>query len=312
MKILLKKVHPDKNRGEFKSENDKTLFYEIQAALEYIEKLNANVSLSTQSDLTALTKVLTDLAVRKKEDTMAESVDKKGSSLILKLQDSITTFHNLNSSPKITGIVVTTIMTSLWAFPSVVKDHSLLKVLYNYNNEFTIIWIFSLFLMGMLWLKIKSSERYDEEMKRSYKLETTQNCIFFLLIKWLKANHINYEIINDKRILTFTKDDLINFLTTRFKALQKRLREKALRDYEIEKEIRQIEENGEIENDIYKRRYVSPFSLFSNFLPKPGEIDLEIAQLICDLIIERLTFKGIITKSEVKSLSDKFIYEDKF
>lgn len=311
LKNLIKEVHPDKNKGDFKNEKDKTFFYEIQAALKYIEKSNPNFSLSNQNEITALTKVLTELALTKKEDSIAESVEKKNSSLTTKLQDSITSFHNLNSSPKITGIVATTIITALWAFPSIVKDHPLLKILYNYNREFTVIWIISLFFMGTLWLKIKSSERYDEEIKRSYRLDSTQNYIFTLFIKWMKVNHINYEIINKKRVITFSKDDLINFLTTRFKTLQRRLRgTETLQSYEIEKEIKRIEESGGFENDIYRRRSISPFSLFSNFLPKPGEIDLEVAQLICDLIIERLSAKGVITKSELKSLSDKFVYED--
>jgi len=313
LKNLIKEVHPDRNKGEFKSDQDKTYFFEIQDALDYLEKLNPNVSLSTQNDITALTKVLTELAITKKEDTYAEIVEKKSSSLNVKLQDSINSFHKLNSSPKITGIVASTIITALWAFPSVVKEHPLLKILYNCNKEFTIVWIFSLVFMGVLWLKIKSSERYDAEIKRSYKLESTQNYIFTLFIRWMKANHINYEIINNKRIVTFSKDDLINFLTSRFRYLQRRLKGRVtVSSYEMEKEIKQIEESGEFEREVHRQRRLSPFTFFSNFLPIPGEIDLEIAQLICDLIIERLTTKGVITKSESKSLSDKFIYEDEF
>lgn len=313
LKNLIKEVHPDRNKGEFKSDQDKTFFYEIQSALEYLEKLNPNVSLSTQNDITALTKVLTELALTKKEDTLAEIVEKKSSSLTVKLQDSINSFHKLNTSPKITGIVATTIITALWAFPSVVKEHPLLKFLYNYNVEFTLVWVISLAFMGMLWVKINSSEKYDAEIKRSYKLESTQNYIFTLFIRWMKANHINYEIIENKRIVTFSKDDLINFLTSRFRYLQRKLKGKqTLHNYELEKEIKRIEESGEFEKEIYRQRRSSPFSIFFNFLPKPGEIDLEIAQLICDLIIERLTTKGVVTKSEFKSLSDKFIYEDDY
>ena len=226
LKNLIKEVHPDKNRGDFKSETDKNSFHEIQAALEYLERLNSNVSLSTQSEIKVLAKVLTDLALTKKEESIAESVEKKSSSLTTKLQDSISSFHKLNSSPKITGIVATSIITALWVFPSVVKDHPLLKFLYNYNKEFTVFWIISLVFMGILWLKIKSSEKYDEEIKRSYKLESTQNYIFTLFIKWMKANHINYEITNQKRTITFSKDDLINFLILRFKTLQKNYEEK--------------------------------------------------------------------------------------
>ena len=286
LRNLIKEIHPDKNKGDFRSDEDKAFFHEIQAALNYLEKADQSVSLSTQSEIKALTKALTDLALTKKVETIAESVEKTNSSLTTKLQDSITSFHRLNSSPKITGILATAIITALWAFPSVIKDHPLLKFLYHHNKEFTLFWVLSLVVMGMLWVKIKSSEKHDKQIKSSYKLESTQNNIFNLFIRWMVSNYINFEIKNHKRVITFSKDDLINFLTTRFKTLQRELMGREnLHSHDIEKEIRAIEESGRFDRDTYRRRQVSPFSFFSNFLPKPGEIDLEIAQLICDLIV---------------------------
>lgn len=312
LKKLIKKVHPDRNHGDFKNEKDKELFMEIQAALEFLEG-NVNTSLATKNDITALTKVLKDLAVTRKDEVVAESIAKKGSSLTTKLQDSITAFHKQNTTPKITSIVATTIITALWVFPSTVKDHPLLGALYHYNKEFTIVWLFSLFTMGLLWLRIKSSERRDEQIKRSYKLEATQNFIFSLFTKWMSANHRNFSIRDNKRVISFSKDDMISFLITRYNFFQRRLRGTENRHhFEIEKIIKDLEEGGIFDEDNRRRSPLYPFYRLTSFLPKPGEIDLEIAQLICDLIIDRLNAKGAIIKSATKSLSDIYEYEEEF
>ncbi|MES2838050.1 MAG: hypothetical protein V4667_11040 [Bacteroidota bacterium] len=308
LKSLIKKVHPDKNHGSFKSDKDKDFYMEIQSALEFLE--SGNTSLATKNDITALAKVLKDLAITRKEEVATESIEKKNSSLTVKLQDSITDFHRQHSTPKITSLVITTIITALWAFPTIVKDHPLLGFLYQFNGEFTIIWITSLFAMGMLWTRIKTAERKDEAIKKNYKLESTQNAIFTLFTKWLAANLHHYEIREKKRYLKFSKDDLISFLTTRFNFFQRRLRgNENLHRYEIEKLIKEIEESKDFQIDYRKR---NPFHIFFRFLPNPGEIDLEIAQMICDLIIDRLNTKGVITKSTEKSLSDIYEFEEEY
>lgn len=307
LKSLIKKVHPDKNQGNFKSDKDKDFYMKIQLALEFLE--SANTSLATKNDITDLAKVLKDLAVTRKEEDASVSTEKKSSSLTVKLQDSITDFHKQNSTPKITSLVITTIITALWAFPTVVKDHPLLGVLYHFNKEFTIIWVISLFAMGILWTRIKTAERKDEAIKKNYKLESSQNAIFSLFTKWLAANH-RYELIYDKRYLKFSKDDLISFLTTRFNYFQRRLRgNENLNKYEVELMFKEIEESREFQFDYRKKNL---FDIFFRFLPTPGEIDLEIAQMICDLIIDRLNAKGVITKSTEKSLSDIYEFEDEY
>jgi hypothetical protein len=169
------------------------------------------------------------------------------------------------------------------------------------------IWLSSLFFSGILWVKIKASERRDEEIKRSYKLEATQNYIFTLFAGWLRINHKNYEIRNDKYFVKFTKDDLINFLVTRYEPLRRHMRgTENLPSYEFRDRIESFEKKSFDPNERYRR------TLFWNFLPRPGEIDLEIAQLLCDLILDRLFSKGVVTKLESKKLSDVFEYEDEF
>lgn len=308
LKKLIQKVHPDKNKGAFKTESEKSFFMEIQSALEFLGNGDSNASLATKNDITALAKVLTDLALTRKDEIASENIENKRSSLTSKLQDSVASFHKQGSTPKITSLIITTIISAIWIFPNVVKGHPLLGFLYTFNTQFTIVWICSLIIMAMLWIKIKSLEKKDEEIKRSYKLESTQNYIFSLFSKWFTANNDNYDIVDDKRRIKFTKDDMINFLVTRYNYFQKRMRgTENKRWYEVQKIIREIEENEKFQFETQRRGPI--LNLFS-FLPKPGEIDLEIAQLICDLIIDRLEAKGVIVKSKAKSLSDIYVFDE--
>ena len=312
LKNLIKKTHPDTNKGDFRTDSDKKNYHEVQSALDYLKDNTSNTSLSMKTELTELTKVITDLSKNMKNDVITENIEKQSINLSTKIQDSITSYHKLNSSPKVTGIIATTIITALWAFPSVVKDHPLLNFLYQHNKEFTVIWLLSLFVMGNLWIKIKSAEKFDAEIKRSYKLELTQNHIFSLFTKWMSATHRNLSIREDKKIITFTEDDLINFLITRYRIIEIALSmEETLHDFQVEKRIKEIEESSIFKNKIQPRNRLF-LAYFTNIFPKPGKIDLELAQLICDLIIERLNSKGVITKSIKKSLSDTYVYEDNF
>ncbi|RED26185.1 hypothetical protein BD847_0098 [Flavobacterium cutihirudinis] len=310
LKKLIKKVHPDINKGEFKDTKDESLYHEIQSALHFFETKKSNNSLSLRNENTDLMKIISDLTFEKKQEKIVENINAKNLALTDKLQESIVSYHKVNSAPKITGIVITSIITSLWAFPTVIKEHPILKTLYNYNAEFTIVWIISLLLTAILWIKINSSEKRDEEIKRGYKLESNQNYIFSIFIKWLLTNHQNYEYIDNQRIITFSKDDLIFFLMTRFDVFQQRLKRLGkLETYEIQREVEHIEKHFEEESNRNKKG-ITPYSLLKNLIPKPGKIDAEIAQLISDLIIDRLKAKEVITQSVSKSLSDKYIYKD--
>jgi hypothetical protein len=308
LKNLIKKIHPDKNDGEFKSETDKTKYNEIIEALGFLE-LNNVTSIATKNDVAALTKVLNEIVLSKKADISEEKIERKVSTLSNFIQESIKNFHNHNSTPKITSIVIATLITALWAFPNVVKDHPLLGFLYHYNKEFTIIWLFSLIYMGILWLQIKMIEQKDEEIKCSYKLESTQNNIFSLFTTWMYGVFKNFEIREDKRrFITFTKEDLINFLITRYAFYNRKLKGmNNLTIYEIGKVIKETEDSETFKYQL-KRKNIS-HSLFFNLLPRPGEIDLEIANLISDLIIERLFERNVIVKVNKRSLSDIYEFE---
>ena len=307
LKKLIKELHPDKNGGEYKSIKDKDTHHEIQEAFEFIAAINN--SLATKKEITALTKVLKDLAITKKEESASEQIEKKRTSLSSKIQESVIHYHKQNNTPKISGLVIASLITALWAFPNVVKDHPILSFLLEYNLEFTIVWLSSLSFAGALWLKIQSAEKQDEQIKKSYKLESTQNGIFRIFIEWAAINPRNFDYVDKKKIVQFTKEELITFLITRYDIFQRKLSGlEYLRDHELRREIEQLEEIY-FKNQRHNYGSKGIFS-FTRFIKRPGTIDLELAQVLADLIVERLTSKEVLSIKKTKSISDKYEFQD--
>lgn len=309
LKLLIKEIHPDKNSGNFRNKEDEDLFHDVQSAIEFIDSQHSKHSLITRTEIASLTKVLNEIVSTRKEQTHSQVIERKDASLSVKLQDSVQSFHKRHTTPKISSAVVTIIMTALWTFPSLVKEHPLLSFLYTYYKEFTIFWVGSLVFTGLIWIRIRASERHDEEIKKSYKLEATQNYIFSLFVKWLRNNPRHFDIRDKKLVIKFSKDNMMDFLTTRYNLLTHYLgRTTSLNDYEITERIQHFEEDK-----VYRHmRLRTPFSILNSILPTPGQIDLEIAQLISDLTIERLLNKGLLQKVDGKSLSDLYEYEDDY
>ena len=95
--------------------------------------------------------------------------------------------------------------------------------------------------------------------------------------KWFTSNHANFDIVDNKRKIKFSKDDMINFLVTRYNYYQKHLRGTENKPwYKVDEIIREIEENEKFR---FEYQSNGPLSSLFRFLPRPGEIDLEIAQL---------------------------------
>lgn len=304
LKNLIKDIHPDKNNGEFKSEHEKIIYNKIVEAFEFLESSNTT-SVVAKNDIVALTKGIYEIILSKENDIYKEKIDGKVATLSNSIQESIKNFHNHNSTTRVTSIVIATLITALWMFPNFVKEHPFWGVLYYYNFEFSVIWVILLILSGALWLKIKIIEQKDGEIKRSYKFESTQNSIFRLFVAWMSIDFKNTEIKGDgKRFMIFTKDDLIDFLTTRYVFYSKNIgRINNLSTYQIEKVIE------EIETEYQQKRKNIPDGLPLDLLPKPGEIDLEMADLISVLIIERLIGRRMIARLSKNSLSDIYEFE---
>lgn len=310
LKKEMKSLHPDKDgNDDFETEGDKERFLIIQNALNYLQTNKHLIIRATKNELSTEVKKIEKKIIKHQ----SEDINKKASELSNRIKESVEMFHKRNFTPKITGLVITTIITGLWAFPSLVKDHPFLSFIYDHNREFSMIWICFLLLTAILWIKVQKAEKTDQSIKQSYKVEVTQNQIFLLFIKWQESNYKNVEHSSDYKITTvkFTGDDLIRFLITRYTELQEYIERESYRfsyDHEIVEEIRKLEKDKYF-SKIHNRKMSSPISFLHKYLPTPGEVNLEIAQLISDLITSRLLQKKIIEKISTKGLSDIYKYE---
>lgn len=307
LKIIRKSVYPDPSAdGKFKDERTENLYHEVQSAIKFLKNKGTNLAVRKEN---SLANVLGDIVAQNKEGEIKKNINATTSELSIRLSDSIDLYHKKIGTPKLQGLMITGLITALWALPTVAKDHPLLSILYKYNSIFFATWIIALVLLGVLWLKVKNAETRDKEVKKSFKTESIQNHIFLLFSMWFQHNYKNYKYNDDKEItLLFSSDNLVEFVLTRYSELREYILRSGLTDdWEIKRRIIALETEHYF---ITKRSKIfKGFSFLSDIMPKPGELDIETAQLISDLIICRLTLKGVIKKTSVIGLSDVYEYK---
>ena len=303
-------MHPDKTEGNFENDDDKQTFLNLQNAIKFLEKKSSK-QLTIHQTNTQVAEILKDFTKSKKIQHYVDIEERKSLKLANTLDSNVKNFQAKTKVPKITTVAITTVITGLWLFPNLVKDHPVLSVLYKFNFEFSIVWLIVLLASCILWLKIKSIEATEEDIMRSYKMESTQNKMFSLFIKWVQHDYQKIEFKKDHsgKYVHFTADDLTNFLINRYDLFQIYLKRNT-NDTERFEFIKQIKDDEEIGyfDELQKRRN-NLFSKLKQFLPNPGEINLEIAQMLTDLILQRLLTKEIISVSDKKNLSETYIWE---
>ena len=136
--------------------------------------------------------------------------------------------------------------------------------------------------------------------------------MFKLFSQWMMSDYQNYENRNDKYYLKFKKDDFIHFLINEYENI-KSLSKATERNYETVERIREYKEikKKRDSKSIFIKSLASTIEVF-DIIPKAGEIDLDIAQIISDLVIERLKDRNIIKLLNNKSLSDEYEMEYKY
>jgi hypothetical protein len=312
LKRIIRNNHPDKNGGEFKNDIDEQLYHEAKDALDCLNKQDQLVISPNNADnLTlAVSQALKALALTKEENAKERILENTESNLTNKIQQSIIAYHNKYSAPKITSIAIATVLTGLWIFPNAIKDNPLLSQLSNYYKELTVLWLISLMFNGYLWMRIKFLEKQDEQIKKNYKLESTQNKIFNIFILWEYIIDDKYSFREDTLVINFNKEMLMDFLIRRYTYFNDRFHHLGPIDIWLHKdEIKDIERKFRDYSDRKHDQKTAFASIaIGSFMPMPGEIDIELAETICDLIIGRLVSKNIISRLNDKQLSDTYEY----
>jgi hypothetical protein len=271
LKELIKDIHPDKNNGQFKNKLDELNYQKILSALDY---LNQDFAIVPRSELTALTTIIKDNFPAKREETQIKNLEDKIDKVIKVYKDS-------NLTPKISSTVLATILTFIWLFPGTVKDHPILShYLTPTNIIFTTFWFYSLLLTAAYWLFAKRNEERLKEATKKLNLESVQNKLFrsFSEMKVYRAEKEN------KNYFTFSKDELIEHLTD-------------LNTFTLEYEPER------------RRRANNPLNVFSIVLGRNRNIDLELAQTLTDIVIERAKRKNLIQLEQDHNLADTFRHQ---
>ncbi len=271
LKVLIKDIHPDKNKGEFKNKLDEINYQKIISALDYLDQ---DFAIVPKSELTALTTILKDNFPAKREEEQIKNLEDK-------IDKTIKIYRKSNLAPKISSTVIASMLTFIWLFPSTVKDHPILsEYLSPKNIIFTAFWFSSLFLTIVYWLLSKRNEEQLKDMIKRFNLESVQNKLFesFSRMEIYQAKKDNLTFF------TFSKDELIGHLTD-------------LNTFTLEYSPQR------------RGRKLNPLNIFGILSPKNKNIDLELAQTLTDIIIERAKRKNLIQLEQDQNLSDTYRYQ---
>jgi hypothetical protein len=310
LKIMLAELHPDKNGGEYRNRKQQRDYEEVSNAINLIDNSNTSLVL-TRSEWTSVLQKIEDLAIFKtKNDFITE--DEISKQLDTSINTSVIRFQKKHFSYKVSSIVTATIITTLWAFPSIVEGHRILKrLIFPDSLGFTIFWLTSLALTSLIWLYAKTLEKKDDVIKKSYNLESTQNSIFKLFLAWLRSAYphsINYSTEIHKHSYSFTKDDIVNFVLNYYKPFYREFNsDLSSTDYDLYQTVNQFFDKDKkrvIDFAKQQRRNRRLFLIFK----EPGEIDIELAQKIAEVIIGKLVTRKLVTLSDKKTFSETYTF----
>ncbi|RKS42568.1 hypothetical protein BC962_3235 [Gillisia mitskevichiae] len=270
IKNIIKDIHPDKNNGSFKNKLDELNYQKSISALEFLDSEFRIISVNELNNLA----VQTEKKISKKEQK------KEFKKLDNKISGYIKNYKRSHLFPKISSTALTIIISFLWLFPSTLEDHPVLSIYFTpKNSSFTILWGFALIMTILYWLLLKTDEQRMEDATKRLNLESVQNNLFrrFLDMEGYSAKR------KKKSYIIFSKDDLINYLNS-------------LNIYNLE-------------NPRY-RRHLNIFNKAIYILVSRKKlIDIELAQNLTNIIMERAFSKSIISIEDSKNISESYRFE---
>lgn len=162
-------------------------------------------------------------------------------------------------------------------------------------------------LTSFIWIYTKTIEKKDSILKQNFLLDSTQDDIFKLFCAWIRnVNYKNFD--SDKKTYNFSRNQLYNFILNHYKSLNK--------EYEEITELSDIDLYLKIATDYKGAKellvYTKSDSLKDRllfFFNKPGEIDIELANNLTDIMIEKLLFREMIKIENKQAFSDIYSYK---
>jgi hypothetical protein len=309
---LLAENHPDKTGGIFSSPYRKTKYEEIDSAIKFLETIKQDIVISNH-DLSVLVKTIQDLVPQTTVAQIKNTSEEVINRLDTKISSSIVHFQKRHLFPKVSSLAISGALTILWTFPQIAQEHLILKrYISSENSIFSVLWFSSLIITVLTWLHIKRNERRDELIKKSYNLESTQNMMFKLFLAWTQTtNHSQVDSNSHRRIIKFTKDELVNFILNKYEIVKAEFHEYIDLDaFQLYFKMSDDANKDRIKFLKHSRRDNNTLSIILNFAGRPGEIDIDLAQNLSETIITRLSNRKIIELSKKQSFSDTYEYID--
>jgi len=305
-RLSSEEAHPDKTGGSFKSKVQQRNHDELRSAIGFIDSLNNELVVSKE-EWGKLQKTLSELVVLKETENL--KIKEQFTKLLENhIDDSVISFQKSHYSIKITSFVATTVITTIWAFPTLIKNHPILsKILFLDSIPFTIIWIFSLLFVGYIWIYSKIIEHQDKIMKMNFSNDTTQHMIFKLFCAWLRASkYKNYEY--DTKTYNFSRDDLFNFILNHYEKMLNEFGESyGLSEWELYQKISQkYKDKKELLLNKDKNNFKKKIALF---FTRPGEIDIGLAHKLTDTMLEKLLLRNVIDLGRKLAFHDTYKYQ---
>ncbi len=310
IKKLLQNSHSDKTGAEYQSGKQKQEHDDLTNALNLINNSSTEVAI-TNKEWTSIQKQINELKKYKEEGDFIKTQE-----ISIQLNQSIESsgvkFQKKHLTLKISSIVLTSLISALWIFPTIAEKHPILKnIVIEYRSLYTGFWLIAIILTAFLWIFTKHIEEQDLLIKQKYNLDSEQNQIFKLFLAWLRVAYrdlVDYS--SDKHKYTFTRDDLFNFILNYYSKLSSEF-ENILNYsawdlyYEISKKYKskEILKINVKKTNLLKRIYQFMFKI-------PGEIDTELAQRLTDVMMQKLIERDVIKKGIKKAFNDTFEYEE--
>lgn len=270
LKLRLKDCHPDKNGGVFKTAEHQVQFEKLSSAIEF---LDTPVEIELRREISDLSKIIMDFAIKKNDD---EVLIKKEENLSKKIESNVNNYASAHLFPKITSSIIAGLLSILWLFPKTISEHKILSKFIDIESpNFAIFWLLTLVCSGCIWLILTMRERRDKELKNSLKLDSVQNMLFDEFIRHL--NVTKYDSNTD--VISFTKEAFIHFI----------------RGFNLKyHKYRSDEEFAPIPNN----------TVFGN-----SRIDMGLAQDLSEIILNRMQSKELVKVKTQKTISDIYIVE---
>ena len=267
LKSILKDIHPDKNEGTFKNKLDELNYQKAISALEFLDTEFRLISVNELNKLA----VQTEKRISKKEQKKAvKKLDNK-------ISGYIKNYKRSHLFPKISSTALTAIISFLWLFPSTLEDHPVLSIYFTPKNQsFTSLWALALMITIFYWLLLKINERKMENATKRLNLESVQNNLFRRFINMEK-----YAAKREKKsFIIFSKDDLINYFTSL--------------------------DIFSLENPRYRRKLNLFNSTIFDLVNRKKLINIELAQNLSNIIVERALTKTIISIQDSNNISESY------